>query len=266
MNRSMHSPPASAAPAIRSADDAAPAPALLGEAAVLIWNDVAAEGRTQFYDWHDKEHIPERLAIPGFRRGRRYARFGHSPEWLTLYEARDIDVLTSPDYLARLNTPTSLTRATLPYFRRTSRAVCRVACTQGSSSGGHVLALRLDGGAAAEEGFVNHVSAEAFPRALEQTGIVACHLFASDRRGSFVDTVESRTRQFDVPAWVILIEATTAAAAEAARGHIDSVTVRECAVRLRADGAVYTLEICRLGNPEPQTTPSTTLARPPARH
>jgi len=249
MSRSMPSSPASAAHAIRSVDDAGSTSALLGEAAVLIWNDVAAEGRMQFYQWHDKQHIPERLAIPGFRRGRRYARPGHSPEWLTLYEARDIDVLTSPDYLARLNTPTSLTRATLPYFRRTSRAVCRVVCTQGSSSGGHALALRLDGDAAAEEGFVNHVSTEAFPRTLGQIGIVACHLFASDRRGSFIDTAESRTRQFDVPAWVILVEATTAAAAEAARQQLDLVSLRERAVRLRDDAAVYTLEICRLGNP-----------------
>ena len=45
----MYSPAASTAPAIRSADDAACAPALLGEAAVLIWNDVATEGRAQSF-------------------------------------------------------------------------------------------------------------------------------------------------------------------------------------------------------------------------
>ena len=76
--------------------------ALLGAGAVLVWNDVAEQGREQFYDWHDKEHIPERLAIPGFRRGRRYTRPGHSPEWLTMYEADDLDVLVSPEYLKRL--------------------------------------------------------------------------------------------------------------------------------------------------------------------
>jgi hypothetical protein len=244
----MHAQADSAAGAIRSIDDAASGSALLGDGAVLIWNDVATEGRTQFYDWHDKEHLPERLAIPGFRRGRRYARAGHSPEWLTLYEARDVDVLTSPDYLARLNTPTPLTHATLPHFRRTSRAVCRVACTRGSSSGGHVLALRLDGDAAAQQGLVNHVATEAFPRALRHTGIVACHLFASDRGGSYVDTAESRTREFDVPAWVILVEATTTAAADAVRRQLDPVAFRGHGVRLRNDGAVYSLEICRLGN------------------
>ncbi len=61
--------------------------ALLGGAAVLIWNDVAAEAREQFYRWHDNEHIPERLALPGVRRGRRFISAGHSPEWLTMYEA-----------------------------------------------------------------------------------------------------------------------------------------------------------------------------------
>jgi len=48
------------------------ATALLGKAAVIIWNDVAPEGRDAFYAWHDKEHVPERLAIPGFLRGSRF--------------------------------------------------------------------------------------------------------------------------------------------------------------------------------------------------
>ena len=81
------------------ADPAQPSTAMLGDAAVIVWNDVSDEGRSRFYAWHDREHIPERLAIPGFRRGRRYIRPGHSPEWLTLYEASDLAVVTSPAYL-----------------------------------------------------------------------------------------------------------------------------------------------------------------------
>src|SRR2546423_503827 len=107
--------------------------ALLGDAAVVVWNDVAPEGREQFYEWHDKEHIPERLAISGFHRGRRYINQGHSPEWLTLYEARDLGVLTSPHYLQRLDSPTRQTVHTLQFFRNTSRAVCRVVASTGSS-------------------------------------------------------------------------------------------------------------------------------------
>ena len=45
---------------------------LAGEGAVAIWHDIAPEGRGEFYAWHGHEHMPERAAIPGFLRGRRY--------------------------------------------------------------------------------------------------------------------------------------------------------------------------------------------------
>jgi hypothetical protein len=77
--------------------------ALLGYGAVVVWNDVAQVGRDQFYAWHDKQHMPERLELPGFRRGRRFARPGHSPEWLTMYEANDLSVVSSLEYLAARN-------------------------------------------------------------------------------------------------------------------------------------------------------------------
>lgn len=220
--------------------------ALLGEAAVLVWNDVASEGREQFYDWHDKEHVPERLAIPGFRRGRRFARPGHSPEWLTMYEADDLAVLTSPAYLARLNAPTPATERTLKYFRNTSRAVCRIVHSLGSSTGGHMLAMRLDIPSGQGDVLHEYVTSEAFPRALALTGVVACHLYAADERASYIDTAESSTRTFDVPSWVLLCEVTFAGAAEKARGVLESRELKRLGVDLRSNAGTYTLEICRV--------------------
>ena len=45
---------------------------MLGKAAVAIWCDVAYGVRPEFDDWHAHEHMPERLAIPGFLRGSRW--------------------------------------------------------------------------------------------------------------------------------------------------------------------------------------------------
>jgi len=45
---------------------------LSGSGVIAIWNDITEEGRANFYEWHDREHIPERVGIPGFLRGRRY--------------------------------------------------------------------------------------------------------------------------------------------------------------------------------------------------
>jgi hypothetical protein len=229
-------------------DDRAGA-ALRGGAAVLIWNDVAEEGRTQFYEWHDKEHVPERLSIPGFRRGRRYARPHHSPEWLTMYEADDLAVLTSAAYLARLNAPTPATERTLKHFRNTSRAVCRVVHSLGSSSGGHMLAMRLAVAPEAGDAMCEYLAGDRFPRAMALTGIVACHLYAADEGASYVRTVESSTRKFDVPSWVLLCEATFAEAAERARRLFDGPDLRHLGVTARSDTAAYALEICRESAP-----------------
>ncbi|WP_250479609.1 MULTISPECIES: hypothetical protein [unclassified Caballeronia] len=230
----------------QDADNAMAPAALLGSGIVLVWNDIDEAGREQFYEWHDKEHIPERLAIAGFRRGRRFRKAGHSPEWLTMYEAADLDVMSSPGYMARLNAPTPATTKTLTYFRNTSRAVCRPVFSVGESSGGHVLAIRIDGAASSDvtpEAWLRDV---AFPQAMSSTGVLACHLFASDQ-ASFLDTEESRTRAFDVPAWIVLVEASTEEAAERAREFIDAPQLHDAGLRPRRDAAVYALEICRLG-------------------
>lgn len=220
--------------------------ALLGAGAVLVWNDVAREGREQFYQWHDKEHIPERLSIPGFRRGRRYSRPGHSPEWLTLYEADDLGVVVSPEYLARLNSPTPGTQSTLQYFANTSRAVCTLVHSVGSSSGGHVFAVRLDVPGERSQAMCEHLRSEAFPQMLALNGVLACHLYAADQNGSFLDTAESSTRNFDVPSWVVLVEASIEASAEQARQFLSAEKLRDFGVAVRKDAATYALEICRL--------------------
>ena len=218
--------------------------ALLGEAAVLIWNDVAAEGREEFYRWHDREHIPERLAIPGFRRGRRFVRPGHSPEWFTMYEAADVAALVSPQYLARLNAPTPATQSALRHFRNTSRAVCRLVESVGTSTGGHLLALRLRVVAAQGEALCRDLRERAFTEAMRRSGIVACHLYAADESASFVRTAESSGRPFDVPGWAVLCEASRADAASAVAPIVE-VEFHRLGVEVR-DAGVYALEICRL--------------------
>lgn len=235
---------------VRSIDDeqaSLQGAALLGRAAVIVWNDVTEEGRQGFYRWHDKEHVPERLSIPGFRRGRRFMRPRHSPQWLTMYEADDLSVLTSARYLARLNAPSPATVAALEHFRNTSRAVCRVVHSVGSSTGGHVLASRLRVVDDRREAMCRHMR-DVFARAIESTGIVACHLYAADRSASYADTAESGTRAFDVPEWVVLCEATNEYAADEAKALIEGAELRPSGVEVR-DAAVYALEICRLSLP-----------------
>ncbi len=222
--------------------------ALMGRGSVLIWNDVADEGRDEFYEWHDKEHVPERLAIAGFRRGRRFVKPLHSPEWFTMYEADDLSVVTSPAYLARLNAPTPATQRTLRYFRNTSRAVCRIVHSVGASTGGHVLAMRLNVPRGRSDALCNYMVRDAFPRTMSFIGVIACHLFVADEDASHIPTAESSTRVLDVPSWVVLCETSTSAASDRAKRLFESGDLDRLGVDIR-DAATYALEICRVSLP-----------------
>lgn len=87
---------------------------MIGTAALGIWIDVDAAALDDFNAWYREQHVPERLGVPGFRRGRRYQSTGDGPAYFTLYETDDAAVLSSAAYLARLNAPTEWTRRVLP--------------------------------------------------------------------------------------------------------------------------------------------------------
>ncbi len=64
-----------------------------GTGVVAIWHDLLPEARDEFYEWHNREHMPERAAIPGFQRGRRYIALDAGPLYFNLYEADTVGVL-----------------------------------------------------------------------------------------------------------------------------------------------------------------------------
>src|SRR5690242_4069526 len=190
---------------------------LAGLGAVCIWHDLLPEARDDFHQWHNREHMPERVGIPGFRRGRRYlARYG-APEYFTLYEADSPEVLIGQDYLARLNDPTPWTRRTVPaYFRNTARAVCRVRLSLGIGQGGLVLTLRFDAEPGREEALRQHLAHRALPPLVDMPTVVGVHLCVADLAASGIETAERRGRSVAVPSWVVLIEASTAEGADGA--------------------------------------------------
>ena len=184
---------------------------LAGEAVVAIWNGIAPEAREQFYDWHTNEHMPERVGIPGFRRGRRYiaADADTSPEFFTLYEADTIQVLQGSDYANRLNDPTPGTRTTTAQFRDTARALSRVLVSHGPGIGGVLLTIRFDCDAQHLPGLRALVRAAA-----QAQRVTGAHLCAGDADASAVRTTETRDRT-DIrtpPNLFIMVEATDAAA------------------------------------------------------
>jgi hypothetical protein len=69
----------------------------------------------EFNAWYDGEHLPERLAIPGFRSARRWVADVAPAEgrYLATYELDSQAVLSSSPYLARFQGATPWTRRCL---------------------------------------------------------------------------------------------------------------------------------------------------------
>jgi len=185
---------------------------LAGEAVVAIWNGIAPEGRDDFYAWHIHEHMPERLGIPGFRRGRRYRSLDDStqPEFFTLYEVDTFQVLQGQDYANRLNAPTPWTRKATGHFLDTSRALARVLGSYGRGLGGVLFTLRFDVPTEDAEQTRRDILA-VLPQIAEMPQIAGAHLCRADLDASDAKTNESKGRS-DIkvpPRWFLMFEACT---------------------------------------------------------
>jgi hypothetical protein len=226
---------------------------LAGAGAVCIWHDLLSEARDDFHQWHNREHMPERVGIPGFRRGRRYVAVASTtPEYFNLYEADSPEVLGGQDYLNRLNAPTEWTRRVVPSFRNVSRSICRVVYTDGVGQGGFMLTQRFDVGERDRQDVVNALRQRLLPPLVDNKGIAGVHLCLADQSISKVETAEKKARAdtTQVPTWIILMEGNSSADVGAAGAALSG----ELRPLLGAHGAeiatsVYQLEFSRCKTP-----------------
>lgn len=158
-----------------------------------MWWDIAAEARADFQHWHSHEHFPERLGVPGFQRATRWMSASGGDGVFVMYELDTHEVLSSPDYLARLNAPSPWSIQMMPLHRNMIRAQCHVLATCGGAVGQCMLTLRLS----AMQGRVEDLTA-GLTRLIEECaarpGIVGAHLLRHESP-RIPQTAEQKVRQ-----------------------------------------------------------------------
>lgn len=109
---------------------------------LAVWNDCAAGYEAEYESWYQSEHLPERVGVPGFIRGRRYAALDAPHQFFTYYEVQSPDVLTSDAYRSRLESPTETTREIMSgVFINMTRAVCRCVYREGRFRGAYAITV-----------------------------------------------------------------------------------------------------------------------------
>ena len=181
--------------------------ALLGQAALAMWWDMAADMRAEFEHWHSHEHFPERLGIPGFRRASRWSSADGGEGFFVLYELAGHEVLSSPAYLARLNAPTPWSQRMMPHHRNMVRSQCRVLESRGAAVARHLLTIRLSPVPAREHELRSalHALAGALP---QRAGLSGMHVLRHENPAIAV-TQEQKIRGLRDGAadWVVLLSA-----------------------------------------------------------
>ena len=223
---------------------------LFGAAVMINWSDVAEEHRHAYYEWHSREHMVGRVAIPGFRRGRRYIAARASRDFLVCYEVENVGVLTSEAYMKKANAPSPLTQRTTPFVKNSSRALARVHTSLGIGMGGAALTLRFDPDDEGEA-LETYLASEALPALANIPEIAGAHFFIADREASTVVPVERQGRPTTVPNWIVMVEGVTTEAIEAlCQTHLSDATLRRHGAGEDIVRDTYALQI--------------TVSRPPA--
>jgi hypothetical protein len=216
---------------------------LQGTAFLAMWHDIAAAGEPEYNLWHTREHMPERVSIPGFDVGRRYVDWNLPMyRYFTLYEGRTLGVFSSDAYLDRLNAPTAWSNRIQPYFLNFIRCACQTIETSGRGIGGALLTSRLyftQAGAAAFTACATDLAKQfsAFD------GVTGVHIGVADPSVTSVMTAETELKKqageavFD---GVVMVEGIGRRELEAVLPRVTARLTADCGVG-RAESAVYDL-------------------------
>jgi hypothetical protein len=124
---------------------------------MAFWADIDEEYVLKYQQWHNCEHVPERVSIEGFVEGRRYRSLTNSPHFLMYYDTKSASVLASDAYMAALNKPTAWTKEALTHFRNPTRDIFQRLAVTGKRrkfTAPYITSVRFDLPEASEADYV----------------------------------------------------------------------------------------------------------------
>jgi hypothetical protein len=100
------------------------------------------QGREEeFHAWYDQDHIPARMALPGFAQATRYRAVEGEPQHLAVYELDDLGALETPEYEELKARPSPLSEEMLGSVSDFTRYVCETVADSGRDGEGDFLSV-----------------------------------------------------------------------------------------------------------------------------
>lgn len=205
-----------------------------GSAFLALWNDCDPV-RSDYNSWHTREHVPERLALPGFMSAHRYASSAGGGEFFTLYQLTDMSVLLSQAYGDLLSSPTPWSRSMRGNMQRFDRRAYFVAASLGAGVGAFIAVAHL---ARLQEGAdVGQLAAEIAKLA----AVTAVHIGKVD--ASLPEVPFAQSAQSDGPDadWLLIVEGYDETELRSSFAAIDRLIDEQPSISQTRDWATYRL-------------------------
>ena len=195
------------------------------QALLMVWTDIPADVENDFNDWYNREHLRERVEVPGFIRARRFAAISGEPKYIALYEAQNADVMRSEPYLRFKRTRDERTRHFTPLFRNTIKATCDVVTRAGTGEGAFLVVLPMTVVPARRMAFRDWVRNVFFPDAMQASGVMAATFAEHNgviRQTAAAHDVRTGDRHLES---VLIIEAASERGVSTALSRLDPQTL-----------------------------------------
>jgi hypothetical protein len=164
---------------------------------LAIWGNIDPDYQLEFLQWHNCQHMGERVTIPGFHVGHRYRALGDERDFFMVYETDTADVMKSEPYLHSQNNPTPWTRESIRHFSDALRTIYSLVASEGqqpATDASYVLLVRSNppnepGGA---EEVIRWYREEHLPRLCCVKGVLRARLYRADSEISNIVTAERK--------------------------------------------------------------------------
>lgn len=200
---------------------------LHGKGMLITFTEVKARDERDFNEWYNREHIDERINLPGFHRARRYVAVRGAPKYLATYECDSVGDLATPGYLQLLANQTPWSQAVIARFTHFHRLTLRIQADLTHGVGGAIACIRFTPDPRERKPLVAWLQEIVLPRAIARPGMLGAFAAEND-----VETTNAplQEKSMDHPRaeeaeWVVILEGADAASVGAAARTLFKVGV-----------------------------------------
>jgi len=187
--------------------------ALYGKGMLMTFTETSVGVEEDFNEWYNREHIDERVWMPGFHRARRYVDCDGDAliKYFATYETDKVENLCDPTYMELLKDQSDWSKKVMATFHKFDRVTARITIDQSHGFAGACAFARFFPAPSVMEALRGYLESDLLPALVARPGMIGAVLAEND-----LDVVnEGRKAQGTVipknetPQWIVLLEGQT---------------------------------------------------------